>query len=370
MENQLVLEELVKQTPDDNTGSMVSNRFGYQKNWPIYKLLELESLGRDYMIVMDYHEDVIILDSSTKVENIDFYQLKTKSGDYWRLGELTKSNVNSKGELTHSILGKLLKHSIDFPSARDYYFVTDSFLSPGIIVKGNDFQKSKIPFSKFKVENQKSIKDAVKKEFPEISDDVWEHLYISQEQLKNENYRDDIIGCLNEFIDDKLPMVDIKATTLYNSLLSEIESLQNFEGAVTETDILVVKKSFKHSDFQSYIKKLATFESYDRKCDKVLDKFLSMAPAEEMSFRRKREFTKILKDKIKTIAYNYNDTELMQLRNLIAKQVSAYDEFLTQDDNEWTAANKVLPILNEKYNNYKNFDQDELLALILLEYAR
>lgn len=51
------MKVFVEQPHDDNSGSTASNRFGYQKNWPIYKLLELELLGRDYMIVMSvlYH---------------------------------------------------------------------------------------------------------------------------------------------------------------------------------------------------------------------------------------------------------------------------------------------------------------------------
>lgn len=370
MEEQDGLKELIIQFPDDNSGSMASNRFAYQKNWPIYKLLELESLGRDYMIVMDYHEDVIILDSSTKVDNIDFYQLKTRSGDQWRKSDLISSRNDANGQIVHSIIGKLLKHSLDFPSARDFYFVTDSFIASNLITKGNDFQKAKIPFAKFKPDNQKSIKEAIKKEFPEISEDVWNHFYISQEQLKTDNYRETIIGYLDKFIDQKLPMADIKATTLYESLFCEMESLQDYEGAITEADILTVKKSFKHSDFQAFIKKLASFESYDKKCDRVIDTFLNKAKPEEMSLRRKRQMSIILKEKIKALAYNYNDSELMQLRNLISNLVKAYDSELVEEDDEWTAANKVLPILNRKYNNYKGFEQDELLALILLEYAR
>ena len=370
MEEDKTFLELTEQIPEDNSGSTASNRFGYQKNWPIYKLLELELLGRDYMIVMDYHEDVIILDSSSKYESVDFYQVKTRSGDYWRPSELTKTSINKKGEIIHSILGKLLKHSYNFTKARDYYFVTDSFMTPGVIIKGKDYQKAKVPFSKFKPETQKSIKDALNKEFEDLDEDIWYHVYISQEQLKTDNYKDDIIGFIDRFIDKKIPLAEIKATTLYDSLFGEIESLQDYEGAITEEDILTVKKSFKHTDFQNYIKKLATFESYDRKCDRVIDKFLPMASDEEMRLARKRNFSKIFRERIKALVYNYNDTELMVLRNLIASLVDAYDSELDDDDNEWTAANKVLRRLNEKYNNYKGFEQDELLALILLEYAR
>ena len=315
---ELDLFDLVNNTPDDNSGSTASNRFGYQKNWVIYKLLELEMLGRDYMIIMDYHEDVIILDSSTEKNNIDFYQVKTRSGDYWRPSELVKS---------------------------------------------------KIPFSKFKTETQKSIKKSIISEFPNINENVWEHLFISQEQLKTDNYKDDIIGVIDRFIDKKLPTAEIRSTTLYDSLFSEVESLQDFEGGIKEKDILTIKKSFRHSDFQNYIKKLANFESYDRKCDRIIDNYLSYASDEEMNFVRKRKIIKILRNKIKTLAYDYNDTELIQLKNLISSLVELIEPELDGNDNEWTAANKVLPLLNNKYNNYKGFDQDELLALILLEYA-
>ena len=366
---ELDLFDLVNNTPDDNSGSTASNRFGYQKNWVIYKLLELEMLGRDYMIIMDYHEDVIILDSSTEKNNIDFYQVKTRSGDYWRPSELVKSKIDKSGKLINSILGKLLKHSLAFTKARDYYFVTDSFLAPGQLNKGDDFQKSKIPFSKFKTETQKSIKKSIISEFPNINENVWEHLFISQEQLKTDNYKDDIIGVIDRFIDKKLPTAEIRSTTLYDSLFSEVESLQDFEGGIKEKDILTIKKSFRHSDFQNYIKKLANFESYDRKCDRIIDNYLSYASDEEMNFVRKRKIIKILRNKIKTLAYDYNDTELIQLKNLISSLVELIEPELDGNDNEWTAANKVLPLLNNKYNNYKGFDQDELLALILLEYA-
>ena len=44
IEEDKTLLELTEQIPEDNSGSTASNRFGYQKNWPIYKLLELEIL--------------------------------------------------------------------------------------------------------------------------------------------------------------------------------------------------------------------------------------------------------------------------------------------------------------------------------------
>lgn len=159
-------------------------------------MLELEQLGRDYMIVMDYHEDVVIIDASIEDNNIDFYQVKTKKGDYWRPTDLLAVGKDSKGNIKNSILGKLLKHSIDFTKARDYYFVTDSFLRPENYVKGKDFDDSRIPFSKLTKDIQKSARQNIKKELKGIKDDVWKHFYISQQQLSVDDYKVAIIGLM------------------------------------------------------------------------------------------------------------------------------------------------------------------------------
>ena len=66
------VQQMIELAPDDNSGSSSSNRFAYQKNWALYKMLELEQLGRDYMIVMDYHEDVVIIDTSINIKDTQY----------------------------------------------------------------------------------------------------------------------------------------------------------------------------------------------------------------------------------------------------------------------------------------------------------
>ena len=83
------------------------------------------------------------------------------------------------------------------------------------------------------------------------------------------------------------------------------------------------------------------------------------------------EFRNILNERIKTWIYNYNDVEFLQLCTLIKNMVNEYNTVdMSEDDNHWTAANNVLAKLKGVYNNYRGFSDDELLALILLEYAR
>ncbi len=365
------VQQMIEFAPDDNSGSSSSNRYAYQKNWALYKMLELEQLGRDYMIVMDYHDDVVIIDTSIEGNNIDFYQVKTKKENYWRPGELTKSEKDEGGDVKHSILGKLLKHSIDFSKAKDYYFVTDSFLSPGSIVKGKDYDSAKIPFTKLTDDIQKAIKKSVKEELKTVKDNVWEHFFISQQQLSTDNYKSTLIGLIQSFIDKRLPKAEISSSTLYDSLFSEIESVQDYEGYISDEAVLTVRKSFKHSDFKAYIAKLATFNSYDSRCNKVIDKFLPMA-GDDMNLVREVKFKQILNSKIKTLLYDYNNAEFLQLTTFISRMVSDFNDSELMnyaDSNQWIISNVLLGRLKEKYALKMDLQDDDLLALILLEYA-
>lgn len=369
--DETALQQMIEFSPDDNSGSSSSNRYAYQKNWALYKMLELEQLGRDYMIVMDYHEDIVIIDASIEGNNIDFYQVKTKKGDYWRPTDLLVSAKDANGNIKNSILGKLLKHSIDFTKARDYYFVTDSFLRPENYIKGKDFDDAKIPFAKLTPEIQKSAKQKIKKEIKDIKADVWKHFYISQQQLSVDNYKNAIIGLIQEFIDNRLPQAEISSSTLYDSLYSEIESIQDYEGYISDEKVLTERKSFKNSDFKKYIAKLATFNSYDTKSERVIDKYLPLA-GDEMTMVRDVQFKKILREKIKALLYDYNNAEFLQLTSFIARLVREFNDtelMLYNDSNYWKISKLLVGRLKDQFPLNMDLTDDDLQALILLEYA-
>lgn len=371
MEEDNTLLEFTDQLPDDNSGSRAENRFGYQINWALKRLLELEELGRDYMIIMDYHEDVIVLDSSSKVENIDFYQIKSKKMDYWLLKELTDGGepVNEEGTNKLSILGKLLKNSSKFSKARYFYFVTDSFFSKNIIQPGSITDKGRLPFSSFNPSNQKAAKDEIRVQLgDDIADDVWDRVYFLQKQLSVESYRNELVGAITRFFESKLPNVDIKASTFYDSVIGELEEKQRFEDAITETDVLTTRKSFKHDDFKRYLDGLINYESYDQKCNTIIYSIIPELSRSEMPLKRKMKFKDLLHNRIKADYHNYSNAEIIQLKGKI-KKLTAMEVFMDDDATEWTAANKVLQEIKKTYNNYMHYDDDYLLSLILLDYA-
>lgn len=370
MGEDISLSEFTEQIPDDNSGSRAENRFGYQVNWALKHLLELEELGRDYMIIMDYHEDVIVLDSSSKVDNIDFYQIKSKRMDYWLLTQLTEGGepVNEDETNKLSILGKLLKNSKKFKRARYFFFVTDTFFSPNIIKPGAK-DPSKLSLTSFKDNNQKATKDTLKKQLKDIPDDVWDRVFFLQKQLSVEHYRNELIGAITRFFEKKLPDVDIKASTFYDAVIGELDEKQRYEDVITETDVLTTRKSFKHEDFKRYLDGLINFESYDQKCNRIFSDIIPYVDKKEMPLKRKMNLKDLLFNRIKADYHNYSNSELIQLKGVI-KKLTAMVEFMEDDDaTEWSAANKVLHEIKRTYNNYMGYEDDYILALILLDYA-
>jgi hypothetical protein len=92
---------IVQKKPRETSGPRSANRFDFQKSWALCRLLELHQSGQDYLIVFDYHDDVLVLDSATDPNRIDFYQIKTKQNGHWTRSALVArdNGVNFGGQV-------------------------------------------------------------------------------------------------------------------------------------------------------------------------------------------------------------------------------------------------------------------------------
>jgi hypothetical protein len=107
------LDDLVKKKPRDASGSRSANRFSFQVHWALCELLKLHAGGQDYLLVLDLHEDVMVLNSERTPTRIDFNQIKTDDGDGWTLAALLKRRSGKTGK-SLSILGKLYANRVTF----------------------------------------------------------------------------------------------------------------------------------------------------------------------------------------------------------------------------------------------------------------
>ena len=54
------VDKLARTKPKENAGSRSSNRFEYQINWGLNLLLKMEEANEDYIMILDYHDDIVV----------------------------------------------------------------------------------------------------------------------------------------------------------------------------------------------------------------------------------------------------------------------------------------------------------------------
>jgi hypothetical protein len=109
----LPLEDAIIRYKPEASGSVAADRFDYQRNWAICKLLELHKKQSDYVLVIEYHDDISVVDSASDPKNIAFYQVKTLKNGTYSVSKLIRRD-KLKANLKGSILGKLYRHKLDF----------------------------------------------------------------------------------------------------------------------------------------------------------------------------------------------------------------------------------------------------------------
>ena len=72
-------QALLTGVPREFSGSTTANRYDFQANFAILKLIELHESAGDYRIAFDYFDDVVVLDSATNPGKIYLYQVKGTS---------------------------------------------------------------------------------------------------------------------------------------------------------------------------------------------------------------------------------------------------------------------------------------------------
>lgn len=129
-QTQLLLDQIVQVSPREVSGSSSSNRSDYQKSWAFCLLLKLHLTGKDYLVLFDYHDDVVVLDSSSNPTAMDFYQVKTKKTGNWTATLLLKREKGSNDQPLSSIAGKMYANKIAFPvAAKTLNFISNAQFS-------------------------------------------------------------------------------------------------------------------------------------------------------------------------------------------------------------------------------------------------
>ena len=373
-------DSIVARKPRENAGSLAANRFDYQLDWGLRKLLSLEESGQPYTIIFDYHDDILVLDSDESPNYIDFYQVKTNtSAEGWSKSTLLDMPKKKKeGEKTsqlemfgdpeesdsydekYSKIAKLLIHSLDFSDARNFFFVTNANFGKTLI-QGKLNREKNVSFEDLIEDAKVRIKQRIKEELPDIKNEVFEHLYFIKNQMSVDDHEQTVIGYLNDFLDKHLPKAKVSVRPVYDTLMGEIRKRNRHEMIPNSVDDLLRNKAFTKAQFHQFLKGLETLESLDSKKNNMqgyLNKYLpETASAQRRSIIRQLQY-------IREETLVYDNHEFLRLYNAIAVLL---EETASNDCNEWDWSQKVLERLRNEFGFTRTHDDDFLTCLILYE---
>lgn len=239
--------------PRENSGSRSSNRFDFQKDWAITKLIELHKSKEDYLLVMDYFDDVVVFDSAETPTNVSFFQVKTR-GNNWTISRLLERKKGKDGPLL-SIIGKMYECKMQFPKhTLSLNFVTNAKFSVMLKEKEKGLGKETICFNDINdKELEKIVKQIRDEHLLEEEPDFLEITFYQKDNLNIDDRETYVTGKLSHFLEELNPEGTFKISLVYKTLFDEIKRKNNYEGEINDFETLAKHKGISKPYFSSIV---------------------------------------------------------------------------------------------------------------------
>lgn len=343
-------------SPRERSGSKTSNRYAYQKNWTICKLLELHEKEENYCVLVELHDDVVILDSDENPQSASFFQIKTREKPPWSIGLLTKKTGNS------SMLGKLYQNRIKFGSkAEKLFFVSNSYYDLDLEDKTKKSKHQKCiclheidPKLTEKLITKLSSEFGIEKE--EIDPTI---IFLERSELDINSHEDATKGKIGDFLEKSFKDIRYKIGVIYRSLFDEVKRKTNREFDCQNFEEVLKFKTISKKDFEEILKTIITSFS-----DNSWELVSKMLINENLPIHDIRKI-KIYWDKYEIERMNPNALALQKLRKNICEKLEENEEKFVKCGDLLMA---ILPIILAQNETKTLFDDFYVKAIILAEY--
>ena len=274
-----LLDRLVQTPPRETSGSRSANRFSYQKNWALCLLLELHGTRDNYVLILDFHDDVIVLDSDNNPTGVEFYQIKTKTKGEMSLQYL----LDKKEDNGLSILGKLFSNIAAFPDdTKSLNIVSTAPFGVTLAATSKKTDKTATLLSELSPNEIAKVMAALKEEhnlttLPDIASIVW--FIVSDLSLKDCDTHSR--GKLSDFLQTTFPDKTFPVTTVYRTLISEIQRRNDWEQRPASVDDLLSVKAISKKQFETMLAAIPD----NKNVDKAIADGISELRAENVSYQ-------------------------------------------------------------------------------------
>ena len=247
----MLKQQLLDIKPRETSGSTSANRFDYQDDWALCTVLTLHETGNDYVVVFDYHDDVVVLDSATDPQSVLFYQIKTKKTGNWRRSELLYQKTGKSGKLP-SILGKLYGNYSRFPSqTTGLQLISNAHFDLKLPGGKSSVGKTSIRFTTLEPAEQKKIAESLQKESGCLVETAGTRLVTFQHSdLSLSDHTNHALGKLTSFLDRLPDTTTAGANAFFRTLKGEIARRAKSERTIDTFEELRTHRAICRADFE------------------------------------------------------------------------------------------------------------------------
>jgi hypothetical protein len=241
--------------PREHSGSQTAARYDFQANFAILKLLELHAIGNDYCLVFDWHDDVVAMDSPTAPTKLYLYQVKSRDGAPWTVGDLSK-HVGAKKP--RSIASRLYAHVETFNSAAiETAFVSNAAYKIGLLTGSESTSNHvRICGDELNLPIQSQLINAVKADYASGSPESWlPRLVLIRTPLGIAGQKPFVVGQLQLLIEEVLGGSDYRIGAMYDTLHSAIVQRTKYSAVGESIDVVLPNKSLSKVEFENFLQK-------------------------------------------------------------------------------------------------------------------
>ncbi len=229
-------EAIANNRPRERSGSTAADRFEYQRDWALCKLLVLHQTQDDYLLAFDAFDDVVLMNGENAPDRIAFFQIKTRKTRSMSLAAMLKQEIGEAGPLP-SMIGKLYYNKILFPENTEALTLVSNAPFSVTLIDGSKAGTNGLKTLRC-VELDKQVRNSIRDQLMKEHSLATEPEFVDitsfeVADLPLEGHATFAIGRLAEFLETLNPEGSFKPPLIYRAIADEIKRKNNYDGGWT-----------------------------------------------------------------------------------------------------------------------------------------
>lgn len=368
-------DALLTHKPRETSGGPSANRYAFQRTWALCHALQLHESRQDYVLVLEYHDDVLVLDRLIDPTRADFFQVKTKKTGVWSLKKLLqieskrkdKENpdtnahaVGSAQATPRSILGRLIDHVRTLsPHVASLNLVSNAPFKVTLSAAPLSEDRESFVAADLDTAEASTLAQRLREELGLAEDPDWGTVGFTVSSISLLDHQTHGIGKLSALLDKRLPDGKFAVRPLFKTLADEIEVRSNCEWQPTSYEELSKKKAITRDQIEQYLKTAELAGSASANWASVQ----SQLTAEGISYRQIEEIQRGW-ERYEVERINRANVTVQQFRERLVTLVE------TAQSAEWSTMKELVDMVARNYAaqySSDRYEQSYLHGAILFE---